>query len=208
MMGFLLFCPNPRRIEMIGLGGGSLAKYCYHHLPGADITVVEIDPRVIALRERFAIPHHDERFRIICADGADFVRDDLSRPDVILVDGFNSRGQAGSLCSANFYANCRDRLSDKGILVVNLCDDILGSRTAKTRLRRTFDGKIGVVPVARQDNRVVFALKDTAFPPDADQLLQAATSLYKRHGVDFPKLVKWITRNMSVGCHGRANVAY
>jgi spermidine synthase len=28
MMSFLLFNPDPKHIVMIGLGGGSLAKYC------------------------------------------------------------------------------------------------------------------------------------------------------------------------------------
>ena len=32
MMGFLLFKPQPRSIGMIGLGGGSLAKFCYRYL--------------------------------------------------------------------------------------------------------------------------------------------------------------------------------
>src|SRR3954469_7553993 len=49
MMGFLLFHPMPLRIGMIGLGGGSLAKFCYRHLVRADITVLEINPHVIAL---------------------------------------------------------------------------------------------------------------------------------------------------------------
>ncbi|WP_443478996.1 hypothetical protein ACLIMP_24930 (plasmid) [Novosphingobium aerophilum] len=56
MMGFRLFRPAPRKIEMISLGGGSLAKACYRCLPQCDITVVEIDPAVIALREQFHIP--------------------------------------------------------------------------------------------------------------------------------------------------------
>src|SRR3546814_9997105 len=49
MMGFLLFNPSPQTIEMIGLGGGSLAKYCYKYLPDVSITAVEIDPEVIAV---------------------------------------------------------------------------------------------------------------------------------------------------------------
>ena len=35
MMGFLLFQPKPVRIAMIGLGGGSLAKYCTDDFPTA-----------------------------------------------------------------------------------------------------------------------------------------------------------------------------
>src|SRR5471030_3192506 len=33
VMSFLLFRAAPRRILMVGLGGGSLAKYCYRYLP-------------------------------------------------------------------------------------------------------------------------------------------------------------------------------
>lgn len=46
MMGFRLFRPKPKRIEMIGLGGGSLAKACYRCLPDCDITVVEMIRRL------------------------------------------------------------------------------------------------------------------------------------------------------------------
>jgi len=40
MMAFLLFNSQPRRILQLGLGGGSLAKFCYKHLPDASITAV------------------------------------------------------------------------------------------------------------------------------------------------------------------------
>src|SRR5713101_2429053 len=39
MMGFLLFRRRPREILMIGLGGGSLAKFCHRHLPSARMSV-------------------------------------------------------------------------------------------------------------------------------------------------------------------------
>src|SRR5262245_24128131 len=56
MMGFLLFEPAPESILMIGLGGGSLAKFCYRYLPACRIKVVEINPNVIALRREFLVP--------------------------------------------------------------------------------------------------------------------------------------------------------
>lgn len=45
MMGFLLFNRMPDTLAMVGLGGGSLAKFCHRHLPCTRITVVEINPR-------------------------------------------------------------------------------------------------------------------------------------------------------------------
>jgi spermidine synthase len=83
MMCFLLAMPYPEHILMIGLGGGSLAKFCYRHLPKTRITVVEICPDVIALRDLFKIPEDDDRFCVVCADGADFVRDTKPDFDVI-----------------------------------------------------------------------------------------------------------------------------
>src|SRR5438270_10265377 len=60
MMACLLFNRTPARILLLGLGGGSLAKFCYRHLPDSSITAVELNPDVIALREEFHIPPDNE----------------------------------------------------------------------------------------------------------------------------------------------------
>ena len=73
MMSFLLLNPNPRHIVMLGLGGGSLAKFCYRNLPKTRITVVEIDADVIAMRDEFLIPRDDSRFRVVHGDGAQYL---------------------------------------------------------------------------------------------------------------------------------------
>src|SRR5260370_12477183 len=96
MMRFLLFRPSPRRISMIRLGVGSLANYCYLHLPDTSITAVEINPQVIALRDQFHVPRDDERFRVICADGAEYVTVPVPvpdhGPDLLLFDGYAADG--------------------------------------------------------------------------------------------------------------------
>src|SRR5882724_4675549 len=69
MMDFLRFNRQPDHIGMIGLGGGSIPKYCYRHLPRTTISVAEINPDVIGLRDQFFIPQDDHRFRVYCEDG-------------------------------------------------------------------------------------------------------------------------------------------
>src|SRR5882724_12871725 len=69
MMDFLRFNREPDHIGMIGLGGGSIPKYCYRHLPRTTISVAEINPDVIGLRDQFFIPQDDHRFRVYCEDG-------------------------------------------------------------------------------------------------------------------------------------------
>ena len=122
MMNFLRFNGHPHHIGMIGLGGGSLQKHCYRHLPRTVISVAEINPGVIALRNRFLIPEDDERFTVHCEDGADFVRRHKGCFDVLVVDGFDHKGQPPQLCSPQFYNHCYRSLTSRGILVVNICD--------------------------------------------------------------------------------------
>jgi spermidine synthase len=195
MMGFLLFNEAPTEIEMIGLGGGSLAKYCYHRLPKSRITAIEIDPEVIGLRARFEIPDDDERFRILCADGADHVRIDPSRPDVILVDGFDGDGQPPKLCSARFYDDCYSRLKPGGLLVVNLCEDWKAQyRGPIARIRQSFEDNVLVVPTECRANRAVFARKAAQFPASPDRLRTTACRLAQSHSVPFEALAKRIFR--------------
>lgn len=162
MMGFLLFHPEPRRIAMVGLGGGSLAKFCHRYLPAARIEVVEINPHVIALRDEFHVPPDGARFRVIRGDGAQFVRDRATRPDVLVLDGFDPDGLPPRLCSQHFYDDCHDMLGPDGVLVVNLHQGHRQYERHVDRLRRSFAGAILVVEDGEPSNSVVFACKGDA----------------------------------------------
>jgi spermidine synthase len=160
MMGFVLFNPKPERIAMLGLGGGSLAKFCYRHLPHARIEVVEINPHVIALRDEFLVPADDQRFHVMRIDGARFVRDCPERFDVLMVDGFDDQGQAPQLASQSFYDDCRDALRPGAVVVVNLHQGHRHHDRHVERIRRSFDGEMLLVDDGEGCNSVVFACKD------------------------------------------------
>ncbi len=145
MMGFLLFMPEPQRIAMIGLGGGSLIKFCHRYLPRSQIEVVEINPEVIALRDEFCVPPDDDRLRVIEGDGAWYARRGFTRPiDVLMVDGFASDGLPGPLCTQRFYEDCRRALSGNGVLVVNLHNGKPNFGLQAERIRRVFGDSIEV----------------------------------------------------------------
>jgi len=160
MMGFLLFFPDPRHIAIVGLGGGSLAKFCYRFLTDAQIDVVEINPHVIALRDEFKIPKDDHRFRVHRQDAADFVRTSETRYDVILADGFDSSGLPASLCSRSYYDNCFDLLKPNGILVANLPADNIDTPDCIERMKKSFDGGVLVVKDIERCNVIAFASRN------------------------------------------------
>ncbi len=164
MMGFLLFHPMPLRIGMIGLGGGSLAKFCYRHLPRADISVLEINPHVIALRNDFSVPADDERFRVIRADGARYVRAHEGAFDVLLVDGYDYDGLPGELSSKRFYDDVADCLRPSGVMAANIHLGNAEFPLLVARVGRSFNGAALAVKEHESGNAVVFARKDCALP--------------------------------------------
>ena len=163
MMGFLLFVPEPANIAMVGLGGGSLTKFCHRHLTTTRIQVIEINPHVIALRDEFQVPPDDKRLSVLLGDGAEFVRSRPEHFDVLMVDGYDDNGLPASLSSQRFYNDCREMLTPDGILVVNLhCGHKHWQRQAE-RIRRSFNGSIVVVSDDDGSNTIVFASQKQLF---------------------------------------------
>ncbi|MBD5802863.1 Spermidine synthase [Azoarcus sp. Aa7] len=183
MMGFLLFNPEPRDIVMIGLGGGSLAKYCLRTLPEVRFTAVEIDPDVIALRDAFGIPPDGGRFRVVCADGADYVRRREHAPDVLLIDGFDRGGQPERLCAAGFYDDCHTMLAVGGVMAVNLWSGDRRYGLYASRIRDSFEDRFVAIGAEHDSNRIAFACKGRGFPPRRRQLLERARMLATHHPI-------------------------
>ena len=182
MMGFLLFQPNPQRISIIGLGGGSLAKYCYNYLPDTAITAVEINPEVIALRSQFHVPPDDKRFEVICMDGARYVNAPEHHLSVLLVDGFSADGLPPQLCNRAFYVACHRQLADNGVLVANLMSSDAGFRLCVRLIRSVFDDAVILVPAEDSpDNVIVFAWKGPMAGLSLDKSLARARALETTH---------------------------
>lgn len=155
MMGFLLVNSRPERIAMIGLGGGSLAKFCYRELPGSRIDVVENNPHVLALRNEFHVPPDDDRFHVHLDDGARFIHQSPGQFDVLLVDAYTHEGIPPGLTSQAFYDSCRASLRDNGLMVSNLyCDN---AEAHIERIRQSFNGPVFTVEEIEDTNEVVFA---------------------------------------------------
>lgn len=188
MMAFLLFKPEPQSVAMIGLGGGSLAKFCYRHLPTARIKVVEINPHVIALRDEFQVPPDGERFVVQQGDGARFVRHADAAFDVLIIDGFDWTGMPEDIATQRFYDDCHGALQPGGIMVVNLHRGDARYDVVVDRMRRSFDGQLFVVDDSDGSNSIVFASQGKAIgsyrpglvrpPPGVDA---AAARKYMTH---------------------------
>lgn len=148
----------PREVLLIGLGAASLTKFLYRNQPLARLTVVEIEPAVVAAaRQFFKLPEDPRRLKIVIGDGAEFVLNSTQAYDLILVDGFDANARAGTLETLQFYQLVRTRLSGNGIMAVNLLGRSRGFKNNVDRLRRAFDDRVLIFPSSDSGNAIAFA---------------------------------------------------
>lgn len=203
MMSFLLFNDRPELIGMIGLGGGSLPKYCYQHLPRTRISVAEISPEVIALRDYFMVPRDNERFKVLPEDGAEFVKRHSGSLDVLMVDGFDLTGQPPQLCSEIFYEDCHRALTLNGIMVVNLCD--LDYKASLRKIRGIFEDVL-LCDCPDGTNRIVFARKSGKLSRTPQLLTRRSKGLSSLHSVDLDYVADQLLTARGSTCRQRNNL--
>jgi spermidine synthase len=199
MMAFLLFQPRPKRIVLIGLGGGSLIKFCHRRMPGTHLTAVELDPDVIAFRDAFLVPPDDERLQILQADGADYIANTEKGIDVLLVDAFDKTGFAPSLANREFFDNAYAKLSGNGMLVINLAGEKESYEGLIGEAMHVFDDQVIVISVPDDGNHVLYAFKERYFEPRWRWLHNYAKELRAKFGLDFPAFVQKMERSTKLG---------
>ncbi|UCV21317.1 MULTISPECIES: spermine/spermidine synthase domain-containing protein [Azonexaceae] len=199
MMAFLLFQPRPKRIVLIGLGGGSLIKFCYQRMPGTQLTAVELDPNVIAFRDTFLMPPDDDRLQVLEADGAEFLASTEKGIDALLVDAFDKTGFAPSLANREFFDNAYAKLSGNGVLVINLAGEKETYAGLIGEAMHVFDDQVIVISVPDDGNHVLYAFKERHFEPRWRWLHNYAKELRAKFGLDFPAFVQKMERSTKLG---------
>lgn len=204
MMAFLLFTSKPKHVIVVGLGGGSLTKFNYRHLPKTRITTVEMNADVIAFRDLFDLPCQDARMSIVHADAAEYFATSDTRADVILLDGCDKIGIAPTFKDVRFYKNLHDRLRPHGLLALNLIGQGDHLAVHLKLLSNVFSNNLLVVDVSCSTNRIAFAFKDMEFRPDWEKIKSRADDLEDEYGLNFPKFARLLQRSHKrYTSHGR-----
>ena len=136
-----------REVLIIGGGDGGALRDVLKHTSVDRATMVEIDRSVVDMCAEY-MPSlsdgafDDPRADIAIADGVKFVQETDRRFDVIIVDSTDPIGPAIPLFSDEFYADCRNILTEDGVVV---CQSGVGfvqpdeARETYQRLDRLFE---------------------------------------------------------------------
>lgn len=196
MMAWLLFiAPEQvagRHAMQLGLGAGTLTKFCYKRLR-MTATAIEINPMVLhACRGWFRLPPDDERLRVVLADAAQEIRRDewLGTVDALQVDLYDHEAAAPVLDSVDFYADCRRLLTDDGCMTVNLFGRSSSYERSLAHITEVFgEAAVWAFKPTREGNTIVLAQRQAQRPTRA-QLLERAQSIETRWGLPAGKWLR------------------
>jgi predicted membrane-bound spermidine synthase len=176
-----VYAEAPRKILMLGLGGGSISTYLGRFMPEAAITTVEIDPGVISAAKSYFGLRETERMRYRAGDGRVFLTRSNELYDLILLDAYRGGYVPFHLLTREFYTLVKQRLAPGGAAAFNVHDGSkLYASTVKT-LGEVF-AAVDLFPTGRGE---VIAVA-TAASIDTQALEHRAVELQKRYGFRFP----------------------
>jgi spermidine synthase len=161
MAGFMLN-PEPRRLMMMGLGGGQITNYLFERFPNLEIDAVDIDPEVVRLAQAyFGVPKDDPRYRIHVGDGRVFIEKGERPWDMIMLDAFRGVFVPYHLKTREFYEACRRQLTESGVVVANLHNMTRMYPYDRTTLGATFPQQYAFVSEAGNQTTFVASAKSS-----------------------------------------------
>jgi spermidine synthase len=192
MLCSLLFRPDPRRALVLGLGGGSLAKYIHHRLPECTQEAVDANPDVIAIaRAHFALPADDDRLTVTLGDAAAHVAGRATDPvDLLLVDVYDERRQVAACATGAFFAAAAAALTREGVCAVNFWSNAPEYPVYRDRFLDAFGGRVLLLPVARPGNMIAFGFASADGDWRWQHLRARARLLEPLHGIEFGAFVE------------------
>ena len=195
MMAWLLFVPptsvSKRHAMQLGLGAAALTKFCHKKLR-MKTTVIELNPQVVAAcRGWFRLPFDNDKLQVIIEDAGQAVQDSRwhGMVDALQVDLYDHEAAGPVLDGEDFYAHCRQMLTEDGCMTVNLFGrDSSYERSLETLARVFGPEAVWAFKPTREGNTVVLAQRTPLHPP-REVLAERSETIQTRWGLP---ATKWL----------------
>ena len=116
-----LINPRPAKVLNIGLGAGAFNRLFSLGFPKAQMTTVEIDPMIVDVAHRLTGFAEGTNDKVAIADGRRFMRQTGDRYDWLVIDAYVRNSQVPPhLTTTEFFDLAKSRLTDQGVLAMNL----------------------------------------------------------------------------------------
>lgn len=109
----------PKKILVVGLGGGTVTRTLRMIYPDAQITNVEFDPVVVDMARRYFGYVEDANMKLVVEDARRWLRSTTERFDMIFLDAYHGGYIPFHLTTREFLEIVRERLSKGGVVCSN-----------------------------------------------------------------------------------------
>jgi spermidine synthase len=116
----LALVENPRRMLVVGVGGGTMPMFLHKHYPEAAIDAVDIDPDVVQVARDYFGFREDARLKAHVGDGRAFIENAREPYDVIFLDAFGTRNVPPHLTTVEFMRAVKRAAGSRAIVVWNI----------------------------------------------------------------------------------------
>ena len=196
MMAWLLFVDpasvSKRQALQLGLGAASLTKFC-HKVLRMKTSAVELNPQVVAAcRGWFKLAQDNSRLQFILADASVEIQEHrwLGQVDALQVDLDDQEAAGPVFDSSDFYAHCRETLTEEGCMTVNLFGHKSSFQRSLTNMEKAFGKEaLWAFKATREGNTVVLAQRSPVRPKRAE-LLERADTIRRQWGLPADKWVR------------------
>ena len=155
----LALIEEPRRVLIVGLGGGTLPGFLRKHYPQAVIDVVDIDPDVVDVAKKLFGFREDDRMRAHVADGRGFIQAASEPYDLIILDAFGADSIPTHLTTMEFLRSVRRAVMPQGLVVANVWGQPLNRLyDAMVRTYQEVFDDVYILDVSGNVNKILFAL--------------------------------------------------
>ena len=147
----LFLHPSPKNVLIIGGGDGGAAREAVRHPEVEQVTMVDIDGKVIELSKEYfpkisaAILEKNPKLTVKVGDGIAFMKEAENFYDVIIVDCSDPVGPGEGLFTYDFYKDTYKALKEDGIFVQQTESPFMHRKL----VREVFDAVGAMFPITR-----------------------------------------------------------
>jgi len=159
MLSGLALCPEPKRVLVVGLGGGSIPSFLHKHYPKTRVDAVEIDPVVVEVAKQFFGLNEDETLKTYVQDGRQFIEERPNTYDIIFLDAFGSESIPYHLATREFLQAVRRSITAQGVVLADVWGP--GANRLYPSMVRTYQevfDELYVLEVQGSANKILIAL--------------------------------------------------
>lgn len=197
MMTGLFFVPEVKTATIMGLGAGSMAKILLCSFPELHVHAIEYREEVASIaKQHFYLPD-TERLRVHIDDAENYMQNTNIKSDIVFSDLYSAQGMEAKQVQSSYLRDCKNALTEQGVLVLNICHTTPELREALDELL-AFEFNQQILSFDIDNNTIVLAFKNNMPLIKDDELMIKGQWLQEKMNIPMEKFARLMSDKYSI----------